>query len=151
MRCTTLLLAASLAAAPCIIACDAGASDGAGSPPGEAAPYTPPVGPAPFEPEPGSDVSGTVVAEPLEGDLTVTVSVEGLEPGDEYMAYLHSGGCADGGALLAPLGRIRAGEEGSATVRLRTAAGDLPHDRPASVRVHAASGQALACAPVGRR
>jgi hypothetical protein len=61
----------------------------------------------------GNGVTGTVRIEDDAGTTsTVTVSLEGLEPGSQHAGHVHTGSCANQGAIVAGLDAITADAEG---------------------------------------
>jgi hypothetical protein len=95
-----------------------------------------------------SGVTGTVVADPERDNVVVTITVEGLDPGSGYPAFILEGRCAAGGSERVPLGIIQAGEDGMATARFTATPEELPAGQAWSVQVHRGSGEAIACATV---
>jgi hypothetical protein len=104
--------------------------------------------PAALVPIDHSGVTGTVVADHERDNVVVTISVEGLDPGSGYPAFIRDGRCAAGGSERAPLGTIQPGEDGMAAARFIATAEELPAGQPWSVQVHRESGEAVACATV---
>ena len=95
-----------------------------------------------------SGIQGTVTASHEGDDATVTVTLEGLEPGVAYPVHIHGGRCAAGGPVEVPLGRITASAEGTGRLTSRVAGSDLSPDRPAFVQAHGPDGAAVACADI---
>jgi hypothetical protein len=85
-----------------------------------------------------------------DGDqLTVNVSLEGLEPGAQYPAHLHDGRCAAGGPVRLPLGDVTAGEDGAGSLRMRLSGERVQAGEAVFVQVHGTDGQPVACADLG--
>lgn len=143
-----------------LAACDPGTDDAAsddptmdgqvdqraGTRPGQAE-----FGPAPLAPIDHSGVTGTVAADRDDDDVTVTLSMEGLQPGATYLAHIHEDRCAMDGPARVPLGRITAGDDGMATVDLRADAAEMPAGEEWSVQVEAETGESVACATLRSR
>jgi hypothetical protein len=107
-----------------------------------------PGAPSALVPIDHSGVTGTVVADHERGGVVVTITVEGLDPGPGYPAFIREGRCAAGGPERVPLGIIQPGEDGMATARFTATAEELPVGQAWSVQVHRESGEAVACATV---
>jgi hypothetical protein len=103
--------------------------------------------PAAFAPIDHSGVTGTVVADIDDDEVTVTLSLEGLHAGATYLAHVHEDRCAVDGPARVPLGRIAASDEGTADVELRAEPDEMPSGEW-SVQIHAETGEAVACANV---
>lgn len=103
-------------------------------------------GPPTLAPIDHSGVTGTVETDRGEEEVTVTVTVEGLQDGVSYSAHVHDGRCAAGGPVRIPLDDLEPGDEGRGTFRLATDAATLPADEPVFVQVHGRDGVAVACA-----
>lgn len=101
--------------------------------------------PADFAPVNRSGITGTVTADHDEGEATVTVELAGLEPGAAYPVHIHTGRCAAGGPVAAPLGRITARADSTGRLNARVTAAQMG-DQPAFVQAHDASGAAVTCA-----
>lgn len=93
-----------------------------------------------------SGVTGTVEADRDDDEVSVTVTLEGLQPGVAYEAHLHDGRCAAGGPVRIPMGELERGSEGEGVFRLTVRAVNLPEEDPVFVQVHGADGAAVACA-----
>jgi hypothetical protein len=104
--------------------------------------------PAALAPIDHSGVTGTVVADVGDDEITVTLSLEGLQPGATYLAHVHEDRCAVDGPARVPLGRIAASDEGTAEVELRAELAEMPSREEWSVQVQAVTGEAVACANV---
>lgn len=98
-----------------------------------------------FAPVNRSGITGTVTADHDEEQATVTIELTGLEPGATYPVHLHTGRCAAGGPVAAPLGRITAGADSTGRLNARVTAGQMG-DQPAFVQAHDATGAAVSCA-----
>jgi hypothetical protein len=97
-----------------------------------------------------SGVTGTVVADRGDDEVSITATLEGLEPGVSYSAHVHDGRCAAGGPVRIPMGDLERGEEGTGTFRLTTGASTLPAGAEVFVQVHGADGAAVACADLSQ-
>lgn len=100
---------------------------------------------AEFAPVNRSGVTGTVTADHDEEEATVTVELAGLEPGATYPVHIHTGRCAAGGPVAAPLGRITARPDSTGRLNTRVTAAQMG-DQPAFVQAHDESGSAVSCA-----
>lgn len=106
--------------------------------------------PATLAPIDHSGVTGTVVADMDDDRVTVALSLEGLQPGATYLANLHEDRCAVDGPARVPLGRIAAGDDGTASVDLRADHDEMPSGEEWSVQIQAETGEAVACATIRR-
>lgn len=104
--------------------------------------------PAPFMPNDHSGVTGTVVADRDDGDIMITVSLEGLEGGVTYLASVHADRCAADGPVRVPLGRVTGEEGGTARAGLRASPEEMPEDFPWSVQIQTDAGVTVACADI---
>ncbi|NIR44377.1 MAG: CHRD domain-containing protein [Gemmatimonadetes bacterium] len=87
--------------------------------------------------------------------LSVTLELEGLEPGATYPAHIHRGNCEDQGPVAAPLGEVTAAEDGTGTIEASVPMSDL--SAPAEgemapkgfyVQVHLPDGTPAACGEI---
>ena len=142
-------LAAVLVIPPLLAGCDAG-GEGAGEPAQEGAAVSAAGeqaqtgGTIQLAPIDRSGVSGTVRTDRSSEALSLTMSVEGLEPGSTYAAHVHDGRCAAGGPVRAPLGEFTS--EGQNPAQVEAELDAVPADEPVFVQVHAPDGTAIACA-----
>jgi hypothetical protein len=138
---------AVVALMPLLVACEPAAEPGAdaGQEPERGALSS---APAPLMPIDHSGVTGAVVLDEEDDGATVTLSLEGLEPGAGYLADLHHERCASAGSLLAPLGSLAADDAGEAMERVHVRAADLDAARPWSVHIRTAAGESVACANI---
>lgn len=104
--------------------------------------------PAPLMPIDHSGVTGTAMADKSDGQVTITLSLEGLLPGTLYLASAHSNRCAANEPPRVPLGRITGDDDGTASVELRADAQELPERYPWSVQVQSEAGETVACADI---
>jgi len=65
---------------------------------------------------PSQNASGSAQLHIESGKLVVTVHVSGLEPGSTHPEHIHTGSCANQGAIVHPLANLIADGSGSATV-----------------------------------
>jgi hypothetical protein len=93
-----------------------------------------------------SGISGRVESVRDDEAVTITLSVEGLEPGLTYPAHVHQGRCVAGGPVLVSLEEIVSDGSGTARASTRIAADQLPEAQQAFVQVHGQDGSAVACA-----
>lgn len=121
---------------------------GCEAPDREAAADGRPVGDAAAELAPvnQSGVTGSVRAEHGDDEAEVTVELAGLQPSATYGVHVHTGRCAAGGPVAAPLGDVSAGSDGTARLTAEVAGSQLGPDDPAFIQVEDASGSAVACA-----
>lgn len=137
---------------PSLAACDAGDAGDADAGPGSdpaargAAPSAPPETEVELAAVDHSGITGTVGADRDDEQVTVSVSVEGLEPGVDYPAHVHDGRCVAGGPVRFPLGRITADDDGTGRSTTRIPAAELPPAGSLFVQVHGEGGRAVACA-----
>lgn len=96
-----------------------------------------------------SGVTGTVRADRDDENVTITLTVQGLQSGVEYSAHVHQGRCAAGGPVVLPLGDLNVTEAGEGRARLRTGADRIPADSDAFVQVHGSGGRPVACVDLG--
>ena len=101
------------------------------------------AGPLELAPIDHSGVTGTVRANADDDQVTLTMTLQGLQPEVDYTAHVHSGRCAAGGPVVVPFEQLEVGEDGQGTGRLRTST--LPADETLFVQVHGSGGQAVAC------
>lgn len=104
--------------------------------------------PAPLMPVDHSGVTGTIVVDDEDDGATVTLSLEGLEPDGDYLAYIHRERCASAGSLLVALGSVTADDAGEAVERVHVPSAELDAERPWSVHLHTAAGETVACANI---
>lgn len=98
-----------------------------------------------FAPVNRSGITGTVTADHDDEHATVTVELAGLEPGATYPVHIHTGRCAAGGPVAAPLGRITARADSTGRLNARVTDAQMG-DEPAFVQAHDPSGAAVSCA-----
>lgn len=154
MSCTRPVRVVALVLIPLFAACDAGdtgdtgADAGPGSDPAarSAAPSAPPETEVELAAVDHSGITGAVGADRDDEQVTVSVSVEGLEPGVDYPAHVHDGRCVAGGPVRFPLGRITADDDGTGRSTTRIPAAELPAAGSLFVQVHGEGGRAVACA-----
>ena len=91
-----------------------------------------------------SGIAGTVRVERGDDETTVTLELEGLAAGVEYPAHVHEGRCSAGGPVAAPLGRVRAGADGTGRLATRVSTATMPADTAGFVQVHGPDGAAVA-------
>ncbi len=63
-----------------------------------------------------SGVTGTAQLSHTQETLNVSLSMTGLEAGAEYAAHVHRGSCDQQGPVVAPLGTVIAGADGTGTL-----------------------------------
>lgn len=138
-----LAVLALLAFVPLGIGCEAGG--GSGTPDGAAA-FLGQLGAAEFAPVNQSDITGTVRFEEEDDGVSATIELVGLQPGAAYPASLHTGRCAAGGPVAAPLGPVTAGEDGRGRLTAPIEAAGLEAGEPVFVQAVGPEGDAVACA-----
>jgi hypothetical protein len=104
--------------------------------------------PAALMPNDHSGVTGTVLTDERNGDVVITLSLEGLDPGATYLASVHSDRCAADGPVRVPLGRIHGNDDGTAREDFRAQSQELPDRYPWSVQVQTEAGETAACADI---
>ena len=141
-----------LVAALALVGCgeDGPDPDRSADPSSDAPAGTPEIAPAATPDAPGG--SGPAITleariEDRDDGVSVGVTLEGLEPEARYPVHVHEGGCAEGGRVSLPLGRVTGRPDGTGSVRMTVASDRLP-DRPFSVRVQDPTG-ATACTELG--
>ena len=92
-----------------------------------------------------SGVTGRVEGEPDGEGASLTLTLDGLEPGSVYPAHLHSGRCAAGGPVVVPLGRVTAEQDGTGSLTAEVEGTELAADEPLFVQAHNPDGDAVAC------
>lgn len=138
IRLSSLVIAVAL---PLSAGCDAGADDTA---PGDRA--GDPDAAIELAPVDRSGVTGTVRADHGDEETRVALTLDGLTAGGAYEAHIHSGRCAAGGPVAAPIGSVTAEQDGTARLTREVSSSRLDPDQPAFVQVHDAAGEAVACA-----
>lgn len=93
-----------------------------------------------------SGVTGTVEADRDDDEVTLSLSLQGLQSGTAYSAHVHQGRCAAGGPVLVPFDTVEVGEGGAGSARLETDTVGIPADAEVFVQVHGQDGAAVACA-----
>lgn len=141
---------AALALIAAVAACEPGANQNAEPAPDEAAPAAS-TAPATLAPIDHSGVTGTAVADRDGDDLSVTITVEGLDPGTGYSAAIHEGRCTAGDSERLRLGTFAADEDGMAAATFTTSAAELPAGREWSVQLRSETGATVSCANVLRQ
>lgn len=63
-----------------------------------------------------SGVGGTAQLSHGQDALNVTLNLTGLTAGETYPAHIHRGGCDEDGPVVAPLGSVTAGSDGTGTI-----------------------------------
>lgn len=82
-----------------------------------------------------------------DGGASIVVSLQGLDAGALYPVTLHQGSCAHGGPVRVPLGRITARADGTGSLRMVLAEGQVPAS-PLFARAIGPSGGPVACADI---
>ena len=142
MRRSALPAATLFALLALVPACD----DGGARAPADAPADQPAGEGAAIAPINRSGIAGTVRVERGDDETTVTLQLEGLTAGVEYPAHVHEGRCSAGGPVAAPLGRVRAGADGTGRLATRVSTATMPADTAGFVQVHGPDGAAVACA-----
>lgn len=92
-----------------------------------------------------SGVTGTA-SWSVEGDsVSVTVSLQGLTPGEKYPTHVHQGTCQAGGGVAAPLTAVAGGSGGSGEATTTLARSDFEQGTAYYVQAHLADGMPAAC------
>jgi hypothetical protein len=104
--------------------------------------------PVAFMPNDHSGVTGTALTDQSDGRVTITVSLEGLDPATTYLASAHSDRCAADGPVRVPLGRITGNDEGTARADFRAEVEELPEHQPWSIQIQTENGETVACADI---
>jgi hypothetical protein len=133
-----------LAAAVTLAACDStqertDAALEAGTVPGRSAP-------ALLMPVDHSGVTGSVAADWNGESVTIHLSLEGLAPGETYVASAHAGRCAVDGPEQALLGIVTGETDGTGSKEFRAQADEINLSEAWSVQILAEDGEILACA-----
>ena len=129
----------------------------AGNPERDASPETEPAsvrpqgsGADPSEAAPGDPapaVTADARLEAREQGASLSVTLEGLTPGQRYPVHVHEGTCQQDGPVRLPLGRVTARSDGTGSVRMTVDDDRLP-DAPIFVEVLGPDGSPTACADV---
>jgi hypothetical protein len=93
----------------------------------------------------GSGITGDAAANHLEDEVRIGLSLDGLQPGETYMAHIHEGSCEAGGPVRVPLESVTAGEDGMGTSSTVVPADQLGTDAALFVQVHHPDGRPAAC------
>lgn len=95
-----------------------------------------------------SGVTGTLMLEPLDGDIQVEAMLRGADPATAYVWHAHEGTCDTGGPVAIDLGRIENSPEGVTNGLASVQRSALFEDADYFVQVHSADGAIVACADV---
>ncbi len=96
----------------------------------------------------GSGVSGEAMAMHDAESITVMVEVEGLAEEGEYAAHIHSGSCAEGGGVAAPLDPVLGLPDGTGSSTTILEPDALDPDESYFIQVHGEGGAPIACGDV---
>lgn len=108
-----------------------------------------------LEPVGGSTVEGFVTFEKLDAnETTVTIDVDGTDPGTSYPAHIHEGDVGSGGAIYVPLTSVDGSSGVSATVVSENASADAVTyedlvNFDGYVNVHLPDGTVIASGEIG--
>lgn len=93
-----------------------------------------------------SGIRGTAELAGTGDGVRLVLRLEGLQPREQYAAYVHQGRCAEGGPVRLPLGVVVGQDDGAGSVRMRVDSDRLPRDGDLFVQVHDADSRPVACA-----
>jgi len=93
----------------------------------------------------GSGVTGEAMAMHSDDAVVVVLDLEGLPAEGEYAAHIHSGTCAEGGGVAAPLNPVMGLADGTGTSTTTLDPHDIPLDAPHFIQVHGEGGTPIAC------
>lgn len=95
-----------------------------------------------------SGVSGEATAVHGTDEVMVVLEVTGLPGAGEFAAHIHSGSCAEGGGVAAPLNPVVATADGLGTSTTALDADALDHEESHFFQVHSRDGPPIACGDV---
>ncbi len=93
----------------------------------------------------GTGVSGEAMLMYDDDTIIVVVDVEGFPTEGEYAAHIHSGSCAEGGPVAAPLNPILGLADGTGTSTTTLEGHEVELTAPHFIQIHGEGGSPITC------